>query len=266
MANFGLSHPWIAKLNTETGKYSGAFRCGKAVNTSVSPNYNEASLFADNQEQEHVKELKNAAVTLGTDSMPVAAASVMFGHFVGESGEEISNTNDAGNYVGYGFITTEKVSGINKYRACVLLKALFTEGEESYDTKGDSIVFKTPSISGIAMALENGEWRKKSPYFATEEEADKWIQTQLDVLEKCETPVASVSGGEYATAQSVVLSTTTASAKIKYTTDGTTPSPTNGTEYKSAINVAATTGLRAVAYKDGAENSDVMTEEYFITT
>lgn len=266
MANFGLSHPWIAKLNTETGKYSGAFRCGKAVNTSVSPNYNEASLFADNQEQEHVKEFKNAAVNLVTDSMPVAAASVAFGHYVNESGEETSNTNDEGNYVGYGFITKERVNGIIKNRACVLLKVLLTEGEESYDTKGDSIVFKNPSISGIAMALENGDWRKKSPYFDTEEEADKWIQTQLDVIEKCETPVASVSGGEYATAQSVVLSTTTASAKIKYTTDGTTPSATNGTEYKSAISVASTTGLRAVAYKDGAEISDVMTEEYFITT
>ena len=82
---------------------------------------------------------------------------------------------------------------------------------------------------------------------------------------KCETPIASVRAGSYEAAQSVTLTTATAGAKIRYTTDGTTPSSTNGTEYKSAINIAANTGLRAVAYKDAETVSDVMLVEYFIT-
>ena len=267
MANFGLSKPWIAKYNPSTGKYSNAFKCGSAISTAVTPNYNEAALFADDQQIENVSEFKNANVSLGVDRMPVIAASIMFGHEVDGEGVEISNADDFGNYVGYGFITREKLDGANKFRACLLIKVLFKEGEESFETKGDSITFKTPSLSGTAMANEDGKWRKKSPYFNSLAEADKWLQMELGAIEKCETPVASVSGGEYSTAQTITLSTATANAKIRYTTDGTTPSDTNGIEYKNNANisVSATTGLRAIAYKEGAESSDVLVEEYFIT-
>lgn len=265
MANFGLSYPWVAKLDVSTGKYVSGFKCGKAINTSITPNYNEASLFADDQEQEHVKEFKNAAVSLGVDRLPVVASKVVFGHSTNDSGEESNNVSDSPNYVGYGFVTSELLDGKTKYRACVLLKVLFAEGEESFETKGDSIVFKNPSLSGTAMAVEGGEWRKKSPYYDTQKEADTWIQIQLNVVEKCALPTVSVTGGSYTEAQNVILATITPGAKIKYTTDGTTPSEHNGSEYKNPVNVAGNTGLRAVAYKSGMEPSAVMTEEYFIT-
>lgn len=266
MPNFGLSKPWIARYNPNTNKYSDAFKCGKAINTSITPNYNEASLFADNQIDEAVSEFKNANVTLGVNSMPLKAAPVIFGHIIKEDGTEIHKSGDSANYVGYGFIVAEMTNGKKKYRACVLKKVLFKEGEESYETKGDSIVFKTPSLSGTALPVDNGEWRVKSPIFDTEDGADLWIQKELDVKEQCEIPVASVPGGEYAAAQSVTLVTATTGAKIRYTMDGTTPSATYGTEYKGAISVAQNAGLRAVAYKEDAEPSEVMTEEYFIVT
>lgn len=264
MANFGLSKPWIAKYNPETDKYSGGFKCGKAISTSVTPNYNEAALWSDNQQTENVTEFKNATVNLGVDRMPLQASSVIFGHAVGEDGGEVSKTEDFSGYVGYGFITAELLDGVKKYRACILRKVQFKEGEESFETKGDSIVFKTPTLSGVAMGTSATDWRKKSPYFDTETEADLWIQVGLNVKEKCSVPVASVEGGEYAETKSVVLATATSGAKIKYTTDGTTPRADNGTEYKTAIAISSNTGLRAVAYKEGAENSDIMTEEYFI--
>lgn len=264
MAYFGLSKPWIAKYNPETDTYSGAFKCGKAISTSVTPNYNEAQLYADNQQTENVTEFKNANVTLGVDRMPIQAGSVVFGHTVSQEGGEVSKTEDSSGYVGYGFITSEMVNGVKRHRACLLRKVKFKEGEESYETKGDSIVFKTPTLSGVAMGTSATDWREKSPHFDTEAEADLWLQTELGAKEKCSVPRASVEGGEYTEAKSVVLTTETAGAKIKYTVDGTTPSTDNGTEYKSPITINANTGLRAVAYKEGTEKSDVMTEEYFI--
>lgn len=266
MANFGLSKPWIAKYNPETNTYSGAFKCGKAVNTSVTPNYNETPFYADNEQTENVVEFKNGTLTLGVDRMPIQAPKVMFGHNVSEDGEEVSKTDDSASYCGYGFITAEMLDGVKKFRSCVLHKVQFKEGEEAYETKGDSIVFKNPSLSGAIMSNAEGEWRTKSPYFDTEAEADNWIQIKLGVVEQCAIPTASVASGTYDSTQSVVLSTTTTGAKIKYTTDGTTPSSENGTEYKSAISVATTTGLRAIAFKAGAEDSPVMVKEYFIVT
>lgn len=181
MANFGLSKPWMAHLNPSTGAYSDAFKCGRAVNTSVVPNYNNGQMYADNKQTEDVSEFKNASVTLGVDALPLAAPNVLFGHTVAQDGTENSNSDDSGSFVGYGFITNEIADGVKKYRACLLLKVKFVEGEESYQTKGDSITFANPNLTGTALAMSNGDWRRKSPYFTTEAEADAWIQTQLGV-------------------------------------------------------------------------------------
>ncbi len=264
MANFGLSKPWIAKYNPETDQYTDGFKCGKAINTSVTPNYNETPLYADNQQTENVTEFKNANVSLGVDRMPVQAAEVVFGHSVSPEGEETSRTGDSANYVGYGFITAEMLDGVKRYRACVLRKVKFKEGEESYETKGDSIVFKTPTLSGTAMGTSKTDWRKKSPYFDTEDEADEWLQIQLNVKKHCEDPAMSVPGGTYTGAQTVTLTTGTAGAKIMYTTNGTTPGELNGTEYSDPVVITESTGLKAVVIKEGSVPSNVVTEEYLI--
>lgn len=179
MANFGLSKPYIAKYDMATDKYSDCIKCGKAINTSVTPNYSSGSLYADDIESEHVDEFTNANVTLGVDELPAKAGEIVFGHKIDEDGTEISNSNDSSNYIGYGFMTTLVIDGIKKYQACVILKVKFTEGENSYETKGGNITFKNPTLSGTATPINNGDWRKKSKKFNTAEEAEKYIQDIL---------------------------------------------------------------------------------------
>lgn len=181
MANFGLSRPTMAKLNTNNGTYSNAFKCGKAINTSVTPNYNSASLYADNAQQEQVDEFNNAKVELGVDTMPIKAAELLFGHKITDSEEETDNTEDSGSYVGYGFITSEMQNGVKKYRACFLTKVKFTEGAESYQTKGNSIQFATPTLTGVATGNKDNVWRIKSPYFDSEEKCDEWILKKMGI-------------------------------------------------------------------------------------
>lgn len=181
MANYGLSKPWIAKYDPATGQYSGGFKCGEAVNTSITPAYNEANLRGDNKEVRNVKKFKNAAVVLGVTHLPLVAKEVMFGHEVDtETEKEISKTTDTANYVGYGFISEETLDSRDVFVACVVLKVKFTEGAESYTTEGDSITFETPSISGTAVGTDNDEWKVKQ-VFTTEDEAETWIKEQLNV-------------------------------------------------------------------------------------
>ncbi|MEG2101747.1 MAG: chitobiase/beta-hexosaminidase C-terminal domain-containing protein, partial [Flavobacterium sp.] len=207
---------------------------------------------------------KNAAVAVTVTRLPLIAKKVLFGHDVNEVlNEEKSKSGDAANYVGYGFISAEYVKGSQTFIACFLPKVIFSEGEESYETQGDSIVFKTPILTGIAIAAENGIWREKK-VFSTEEEADKWLQMKVNKIPQCDTPIASVASGVYSAAQNVTLSTTMSGVNIKYTTNGTMPTETNGTIYNKAIAIAATTGVRAIAYKANCLSSDIMTEEYFI--
>ncbi|HOF01004.1 MAG TPA: chitobiase/beta-hexosaminidase C-terminal domain-containing protein [Spirochaetota bacterium] len=78
------------------------------------------------------------------------------------------------------------------------------------------------------------------------------------------TPTFSPVAGTYATTQSVTIASTTSGATIRYTTDGSTPSKTNGAIYSAPINIAASTELRAIAYKDGMTDSGVKYGAYTI--
>jgi sugar lactone lactonase YvrE len=77
-------------------------------------------------------------------------------------------------------------------------------------------------------------------------------------------PVFSPVAGTYASAQSVTITSTTAGASIRYTTDGSAPSETIGTIYSSAVAVSSTTTLKAIAYKAGLADSAVATAVYTI--
>ena len=83
-------------------------------------------------------------------------------------------------------------------------------------------------------------------------------------LPKVVKPAYSPAPGNYTTPQTVTLSTTTADATIHYTTDGSTPSKTNGTVYTDPITVSSTTTINAIAYKAGFDDSDAVTGTYTI--
>ena len=79
----------------------------------------------------------------------------------------------------------------------------------------------------------------------------------------CATPTFLPDGGVYTSPQNVTISTETDGATIYYTKDGTTPTASS-TEYTGAINVNATTTIKAIAVKDGNYDSSVATAEYII--
>lgn len=78
-------------------------------------------------------------------------------------------------------------------------------------------------------------------------------------------PTASIDTGSYVGSQSVTLASEIDDAIIMYTTDGSTPSKINGTEYSGAITISATTTLKFYAYKPGYEDSSIITKVYTIT-
>ena len=77
-------------------------------------------------------------------------------------------------------------------------------------------------------------------------------------------PTFSPQGGTYGSAQSVTLATATSGAGIRYTVDGSTPSPTSGTLYSGAITVSSTETVKAIACKDGMNPSGVTSAAYTI--
>jgi YVTN family beta-propeller protein len=78
-------------------------------------------------------------------------------------------------------------------------------------------------------------------------------------------PTLSVGTGTYSNAQSVSISAASG-ASIRYTLDGSQPSPTSGTVYSTPLPVATSgTVLRAIAYKTGMAPSAVISAVYTLT-
>lgn len=89
--------------------------------------------------------------------------------------------------------------------------------------------------------------------------------TYCETPTKCEDPIISLAEGTYTEAQTVTLTRKTKDAIIYYTIDGTNPA-TSGTKqtYSSPITVNQDMTLKAVAVKEGLENSDVVSAAYVI--
>ncbi|HTQ31124.1 MAG TPA: TIM-barrel domain-containing protein [Opitutaceae bacterium] len=79
-------------------------------------------------------------------------------------------------------------------------------------------------------------------------------------------PSFSPAGGTYTSAQTVTITSSTGGVLIRYTTDGSTPSETNGTVYSTPVSVSATTTLQAIAYESGYIDSTVTSATYTIST
>ena len=94
-------------------------------------------------------------------------------------------------------------------------------------------------------------------FFATKEAAEAFDMVSI--------PSFSQAGGFYTETVDVSLSTTTEGAEIYYTTDGTTPSKTNGMKYTGAFKLSETTTVKAIAVKEGLTDSAVVTVEYEIS-
>jgi len=74
-------------------------------------------------------------------------------------------------------------------------------------------------------------------------------------------PTLSPSGGSFTAAQTVTMTTATPGATLRYTTDGSTPTPAS-TAYTSAITVSTSTTLKVIGFKTDWSDSDLRTGTY----
>lgn len=91
-------------------------------------------------------------------------------------------------------------------------------------------------------------------------------ETGGSATQTCETPTFSPAAGTYTEAQNVTISCATSGANIYYTTDGSTPSTSNGTVYSGAIAVNSNMTIKAIATASGYNNSTVAEASYIINS
>ncbi|HTQ30493.1 MAG TPA: chitobiase/beta-hexosaminidase C-terminal domain-containing protein [Opitutaceae bacterium] len=136
----------------------------------------------------------------------------------------------------------------------------YASGQSYPTTTFGTVNFPTADNHIIRLAV-TGKNSASSGYFLS---ADKFVFTPVQTQSQVAAPVFSPAGGTYSMAQNVAITSATPGASIRYTTDGSAPSETNGTVYSGPVNVSASETLQAIAYESGLTDSTVTSASYTI--
>ena len=130
-----------------------------------------------------------------------------------------------------------------------------------------------PAVSAEQTVTLQGTVTRPETINADGVELTTSITITISAAEKnniVEAPIADPEAGTYTENQKVTLKSATEGAVIYYTTNGVEPSSTTGTQYTGPITATGTKGqsvetnIKAIAVKDGMQDSAVMTYKYTI--
>jgi hypothetical protein len=132
-----------------------------------------------------------------------------------------------------------------------------TDGSNPSTTAGT--VYSGPVTIAAATSL------KAIAYTDTTTKSPVSTASYIINVPQVSTPTFGPVAGNYTTAQSVTIATSTTGSTIRYTTDGSDPTPTTGTVYAGPVAVASTMTVKAIAFKSGAADSAIASAAYTIS-
>ena len=161
MATIGLRDVYYARLTTDptsgVATYEAPVRMVGAISANVNPNTSTSTLFADDGPSDTAATLGEISLELNMADIDLQTQSILLGHSY-EDGILKKKGGDVPPWVAIGFRTL-KSNG--KYRYYWLNKGKFATPEDDLATKGDSIEFKTPTISGSFVKRDSDdEWER----------------------------------------------------------------------------------------------------------
>ncbi len=131
-----------------------------------------------------------------------------------------------------------------------------TDGSDPTDTYG-------AEYQGVPLNI-NVTTLLKAVAYSSELLPSDASEATFTIPGKVGTPYVTPPAGTYTTAQTVEIKTPTSGATIYYTLDGSAPTSADGIEYTGAITISVTTTIRAIAYKTGETESNVMSSTFTI--
>lgn len=159
--DIGLKNLVYAKLLTDpiggTPTYDTVTRIAGAISANFNPNGSTETLFADDGPFESASTLGNMSLELNVADISSAVQADLLGHKI--SGGILKKTkDDTPPWVAIGYARTRSDGSAT---LVWLNKCKFAPGEQSSETKGESINWNTPTISASIVAREaDGEYSR----------------------------------------------------------------------------------------------------------
>lgn len=161
MPAFDLRYINVAEYTNTDGaiSYGARKQFGDAMSVNLELKHAEGRLYAEGKLAEYIKLATGGTISVATKYIPVETQILLFGakehtRTVGE--KQIKSirhtTSDVSPYVGLSFYAPDKIDGANKYTCVFVSKVSFGPPSMAYETKGQNIVFKTPTTTGEFLA------------------------------------------------------------------------------------------------------------------
>lgn len=182
MASYGANNPYFCKVKEEPERslpvYEGdPVKIGQLVKADMTLQMASGKLYADDHLAESVEEFVSGSIAMETDDMLDDVASVVYG--AKAEGKLVRyNTGDdppSGGLAYYKKLMRNKAVLFKGYFYPLVKAAL---GNDTAQTKTDSITFGTTSTTFTVFACKNGDWRHTEE-LATEAEALAWVKSRF---------------------------------------------------------------------------------------
>lgn len=194
MAYIGMKYVVAAKVASETPGSpvtytTGGMVIGKAISGNVTWNRNDNPLYADDSIAEDDNGITGGEIELGLDDMTDDVRVFLLGDKMTAGSGDNPATYETGDaaapYVGFGFIRVRRKAGATTFQAVWFYKAQFGEASEEAQTKGESIEWQTPTLTGRIMGVQNDstmatKYRVRAT-FDTEAAARTWLNTKAGI-------------------------------------------------------------------------------------
>lgn len=189
MPYFDLRRIRIAKYAKSTSGIAYSEHCsiGDAMSCNMDLKFAEGRLYAEGRLSEYMKIATGGTLSIAEKYIPDAAKKLMYG--MSEKTRTVSTkqakslqqtAKDAPNYVGVVFYAPDKIDSVTKYTCVFIAKAIFGPPSLSFQTKGDTIVFKTPTTTGEFLPDDSSDEVLTDAYVAdTEADAIAWCNAAL---------------------------------------------------------------------------------------
>ena len=189
MATIGLKFPVFGKYTEDeenrTTSYADGKIMGRAIRLSYTLNIAEAPLYADDGIAESVREFTGGTLSVNPDDLDGDVGSDLYGQTVKtvtvdteEVEEYVSNESDTSTYVGVGAYATKVRGGKKLFRALFFHKVQFSPPNDTFETKGSSVNWQTPTIEGTIMRDVKGDWKSEITV-ESEELARAWLKQKV---------------------------------------------------------------------------------------
>ena len=155
----------------------------KVARVDMSEERADTGFYADDHRIDRDNSVNGASVSIELAQLTATMRESILGHV--KATNDYTVTDAASPFVGVGFCLKNRYKGTVTYRAYWYYKVQFSEGQRSFNTKGENLEFQTESLEGEAEAVQLTEGGAMAYYVYTEAEteaaAKTWLTTKAGI-------------------------------------------------------------------------------------